>query len=167
MRARKCTLVMRVYVPRCGCVCVCVPRSLPSLAGRERGMRREGALHVPLDTARKGWGRHYILLTYSTYGTRCVCSLHTRVCRPTRPAGRPLSLREALQGPTRAWEPCPQQGHTAHTVCSMCVARTHVCAGLHTTLGGQLSLREALLGPTRAREHCSQRLLSYVNVCAR
>ena len=130
-------------------------------------MRREGALHVPLDTARKGWGRHYTPLTHSTYGTRCVCSLHTRVCRPTRPAGRPLSLREALQGPTRAWEPCPQQGHTAHTVCSMCVARTHVCAGLHTTLGGQLSLREALLGPTRAREHCSQRLLSYVNVCAR
>ena len=52
-------------------------------------MRREGALHVPLDTARKGWARHYTPLTYSTYGTWC-----------------------------------------------MCVTCTHVCAGLHTLLGG-------------------------------
>ena len=97
----------------------------------------------------------------------CVCDLHTRVCRPTPLAGRPLSLREALQGPNRAWEPCPQQGHIAHTVCSMCVARTHVCAGLHTMLGGLLSLREALLGLTRARGHCPQRLLSYMYVYVR
>ena len=130
-------------------------------------MRREGALHVSLDTARKGWAMHYTPLTSHVWHLVCMCDLHTRVCRPTHPAGRPLSLREALQGPNRAWEPCPQQGYTAHTACSMCVARTHVCAGSHTTLGGQLSPREALLGPTRARGHCPQRLLSYVTVCMR
>ena len=36
VRARKRTLVMCVYVPRCVGVCVCVLRSLPSLAERER-----------------------------------------------------------------------------------------------------------------------------------
>ena len=147
-----------MYVPRC--VCACVSRSLPSLAGRERLMRREGALRVPSDTAQKGWVRYYTPHTHSIHSTWCMCDLHTRVCRPTHPARRPLSLREALQGPNRTWEPRPQQGHTAHTVCSMCVARTHMCAGLHTTLGGQLLLREALLGPTRVRGHCPQRLLS-------
>ena len=48
----------------------------------------------------------------------------------------------------------------------MCEARTHVCAGLHTTLGGHLSLREALLGPNRARDPCPQRLLALCDVCA-
>ena len=52
-------------------------------------MRREGALHVPLDTAQEGVGQ----------GT----THHSR------------TLRMAL---------------------GVCVACTHVCAGLHTLLGG-------------------------------
>ena len=46
------TLAMCVYVSRCVGMCVC--GNLPSLEGRERSMRREGTLHLPSDTTRKG-----------------------------------------------------------------------------------------------------------------
>ena len=63
-------------------------------------MRREGALRVPLDTARKGIGRAlHTAHTLYVWHLVCVCDLHTRVCRPIHPAGRPTLIERGSPGP--------------------------------------------------------------------